>query len=150
MKKYCLIFFYVILSLVIAGCSNPEVERKQVLSEIKHDIEIPGWSMSIGSESNDIIDTQIASYEFSLLNYDVKEKYVKWIEPIYSKVFEKRLIKKIGKFDVNKAIKPGESIQVELKVKFDAKGLSKQQIISMEPFITNIKVITENNLTLQK
>lgn len=51
---------------------------------------------------------------------------------------------------VNKDIKSNETIQINVEIIVDTKGLEKSDIVKLEPFITDIKVPTEEIVSLKQ
>jgi hypothetical protein len=51
---------------------------------------------------------------------------------------------------VNKAVKSKETIKINGEIIIDTNALSKSDIVKLEPFITNIKVLSEETINVNK
>ncbi|RCX16613.1 hypothetical protein DFR58_110110 [Anaerobacterium chartisolvens] len=136
-----------IFSILLVGCSRNNISREEKLMGLSHDIEIEGMIYSIGA--GEIIDNQTITYNISLFNWDIKEKYIKWVEPVLTSKFSDKVRDMEDKVIIEKTIKPNTSLDINFQINFDAKGLSKEDIVNLEPYITDIKVVTEDKLGLK-
>ena len=76
-------------------------------------------------------------------NEDDNEAYIQWIEPILGVGIKDKILTEDLKVVVEKSIPSKGSIEINGVVVFNTKGLSKQEIVELEPFITGIKVVSE-------
>jgi hypothetical protein len=72
------------------------------------------------------------------------------MQPSINEKLKNKVISKNTAISVNKVIKPDETIKISGEIIFDTKGLSKSDISRLEPFITDIKVSTEQTINLQQ
>ena len=68
------------------------------------------------------------------------------VRPILSEKFLERVSNKDTELHVNTAISQGGNLGVSGEIIFDAKGLTKEQIVSMEPFIKEVRIIQERTI----
>lgn len=153
LKKIVIIISVILMLLVfISGCSNSgnkELGREDMLKNLSHDIEIEGMSYSIGGKPNETTNKQIITYNIILHNWDIKDKYIKWVEPVLNANFTKRVSNLDKKIIIEKRIPSDKSINISFKITFNSEGLSKEEIINLKPYVTDIKIITENVLSLK-
>lgn len=134
---------------LLSGCNSTKIdEKKSFLENNKHDISVDGYSSTVGAESETNNDIQIVTYWLDITNHDNVEKVLKSVEPELNEIFAKKIIGKIDSIELNKPLKPSESTKVEIKIQFNAKGMSKEQIMVLEPYIKNLKIVTEKKLAL--
>jgi predicted NUDIX family phosphoesterase len=137
-----------VLSVLLAGCSKtvnvPEVQRPG--------IEISSMVTGIGAvNANDTEhNTQRFSYSISLTNHEKNEVIIKEITLVLTPEFEKILITKQLTVQVNKTITPKSSIEIKGYLDFNAKGMSKDDIVKLNPRITSVKVLSEETISLDK
>ncbi len=124
--------------LVVPGCSTKETIDEKGIS-------VSGISSSIGGVGPNTSDfeTQRFNYTITLTNNDEKDIKVVLIVPVLSEAFAEKVSDKNITVDVNKTISKGNSIDVTGEIIFDTKGLSKEQIMNLQPFVKEVKVIQE-------
>ncbi|EOC99685.1 hypothetical protein [Caldisalinibacter kiritimatiensis] len=124
--------------ILLTGCASKET---------KVGLKVYNWSSSIGAENGNSLDKTRYSYYIDITNENPKSLYIKSVEPIISENIKDKVLK-AEIVEVNKHINSNETIEVEGKIIIDTKGLNKTDIIELEPFITDIKVITEETINL--
>lgn len=111
-------------------------------------IDITGITSSIGAvgkNTNDF-ETQSFKYTIALTNNEAAEITIVSVNPILSEKFLQRVSNKDTIIQVNKTISQGSSLEVTGEIIFDAKGLTKEQIVSLEPFIKEVKIVEERTI----
>jgi|LGVF01.1.fsa_nt_gb hypothetical protein len=136
MRKYLLVLF-VIVTILITACSEEVKKDSQ-----EKQLEIHGWTSAIGAVEGNY-ETQSFSYTIFLTNEKDSLVNIKWIEPILGEKFKNKVIENELKININKDIPSKEYIEIEGEIIFDAKGMSKQEIVELEPFITYIRVMSD-------
>ncbi|GEM_PF-2001292 len=116
----------------------------------KGGLKIDSWSYGLGSVSESDLDKSVFSYTLNLTNNYEKEILINSIQPLINKSINNRILSMETVIFVNKSIKPNETIQINGKIVFDTKGLGKPDIVKLEPFITDIKVSTEETISLSQ
>lgn len=136
-KKVGIILIILIL-LLLAGCSSNNTSNTM-------GIEINTITSSIGAVGENIndFDTQRFRYTITLTNNDVSDIKIVSIEPVLSEEFIERALDEDRIVHVNEQISHGNSIDVSGEIIFDAKGLAKEQIVSMKPFVKKVRIIEE-------
>lgn len=140
-KKTVNIIFVMVLMvilLLVTACTE-----KEPLNRVG--IEIAGINSSIGvvGDKVDDFETQSFQYTITLSNNEATDIKIVSISPILSEEFLERVITEDTTIQVNKTIFKENYLNVSGEIIFDAKGLSKEQIIDLEPFINGIKIIEE-------
>jgi len=110
-------------------------------------LRIPSSSIAIGA-SGDKADEQVLSFRISLYNPGQEEVYVGWVEPVLSSEVAKRLITQERQVVVDKALAPGQTLEVRGEFRFMIQGEGKSQINSWGPFISGVRVSTEQVIPL--
>ena len=141
------ILLTLIFLIIFTSCNNTAKEREQLLLTIPHDIRVSDMVFSIGG-NKDNFDTQVISYEITLKNTDVVKKHIKWVEPELSQEFKSRILSKDLKIQVEKEVEPNAFLTIEFEIEFDSKGMSKEDIIKLQPYVTELKVITESEIII--
>ena len=140
MKK---IYIAVALSLLlgVSGCANQD-------NRIEESLSISGIASSIGAvgQNTDDFDTQCFKYTITLSNNEDREIYIASVTPVLSEDFSKRVLESNVTVDVNEKLPGGESIQISCEIIFDAKGMSKEDIVGMEPFVKEVSIIEEKTI----
>jgi hypothetical protein len=108
-------------------------------------IDINSITSSIGAVGENIndIETQSFKYTMTLTNNDIADITIVSVEPVLSEEFIERASNGDRIIQVNKLIPHGSSLDVSGEIVFDAKGLTKEQIVAMEPFVKDIKIVEE-------
>jgi len=124
--------------LLSVGCSRSDDPNKV-------GIIINNISSSIGAvrENTNNHDTQSFKYTLTLTNNDAADIIIISIEPVLSEEFLKRVTAGDITIKVNSTIPQGDNLDVSGEIIFDAKGLTKEQIINMEPFVKEVRIVEE-------
>lgn len=135
MFKKILILMLAVMILLNTACSGNAGERRP-------GIEITGITSSIGAVGNNTanMEEQSFSYIVTLKNNEPQELSILSIEPVLSAGFRERALGGTAPVQVNGVIPAGGSMEVSGEITFDAKGLSKEQIIDMEPFVVEVEI----------
>jgi hypothetical protein len=140
LKKVGILVLAAIL-LLCAACSNNN-ERD------KAGIEISSITTSIGAvgkNANDF-ETQSFKYTITLINNESADMSIVSVKPVLSEKFLERASKVNVEIQLDKVIPKGGSLEVSGEIIFDTKGLTKEQVISLEPFIKEVKIIEERTI----
>ena len=138
----------VILSLINFGCS-----RSRNVEDIQRtSLEISNMSTGIGSvdTNNNSHDIQRFSYSINLANNDKDTAFIKEVTLVLPKEFEETLVTNQLTVTVNKDIAPKSFIEIKGSLDFKAYGMSKDDIIKLDPRISSIKVTSERTISLEK
>jgi hypothetical protein len=140
MRKICLTILLCI-ALIISGCST-----KKSLEE--EGISISAISSSIGAvgQNTNDFENQSFKYTITLTNNEEANITVVSITPMLSENFASLVSDKNVTVDINKTISKDSSIDVSGEIIFNTKGLSKEQIISLEPFVKEVKITEERTI----
>ena len=138
MKKFNNFIMITLLVLSLFGCSQEH-------NESRSDFSINNWISSIGAvdeSSVDIFEEQRFSYTLYLTSETGKLHEVKSVEPIF---FDNVLERTISN-DPPHLNMENDHIEVQGSIVFDARGLTKEQIIErLDTFINAVDVILEDN-----
>jgi hypothetical protein len=142
MKKSAWITAIALLMLVVVfiGCSSPAVPPAGVT--------ITGMVEAIGAVTPDQTDEQRLTYEITLENNAMEPVYIDYIQPTLNDAIVDRVLDEDLKVTVDSAIDPDGYLTIEGAFRFDASGLSKQDIEAIGHLITNIRISTINVLDL--
>jgi len=146
--NFRVVILVAVLSLITTGCARiGNVEDLQ-----KAGLDISTMSRGIGpvDPKSNSLDTQRLSYSISLTNNDKETVFVKEVALVLPKEFEETLITKQLTTTVNKDISPKSSIEIKGSLDFKATGLSKDDIIKLNPRILSVKVTSERTISLEK
>lgn len=75
--------------------------------------------------------------------------YIESIKLVVYEAIKNKIISKKIAVSVNKDIKPNETIQINGELMIDTEGLTESDIAKILPFITDIKVSTDEVLSLK-
>lgn len=139
--KRVLISFIIFTLILVTGCSNKEVETKGGL-------KIYGWNSSLGSVDKSNANKQRFSYDISLINENPSDIFVKSLQTIINSTIKDKILDKGLIVNVNKNLKTNGTINIRGEIIIDTKGLSKTDILKLEPFVTDIKVTTDQIIDL--
>jgi len=140
--RMCLILCVLLMiSLSAIGCTSLGLEKDQ--ANDKTGLQIYSMSTGLGAVSSENTDQHRLTYTINLTNEDDNEAYIQWIEPILGVGIKDKILTEDLKVVVEKSIPSKGSIEINGVVVFNTKGLSKQEIVELEPFITGIKVVSE-------
>lgn len=143
-----LLVLVIILSLITIGCSRAvDVKGTQTIG-----LDISSMSTGIGAvdQNNNSHDIQRFSYSINLANNDKDTAFIKEVTLVLPKEFEEALVTKQLPVTVNTELAPKSTIEIKGSLDFKANGLSKDQIIKLNPKILSIKVTNERTISLEK
>ena len=111
-------------------------------------IAVAGITTSIGAVGEDTAnpDTQCFHYTITLVNNESAEVKILSLEPTLAEGFKARVISQNVKVDVNQAIAPGDTLTVEGEILFDTKGLTKEEIEALQPFVKDVHITQERKI----
>jgi len=132
-----------ILLLVASYAETADINSDDFVSGL----EIPEMNTSLGSDGENT-DKQIFNYTITLINTNEYEVAIKWVEPVLTNEMKERVLAEDLKVPVNKAIAPGGLVIISGQFSFDAEGTTKEQILSWEPILKAIHVVSEASLPL--
>ncbi len=144
-KKFLLIVILISLAINLLACSA-NINKKE------NNIEIVGMSSSMGGVEGELdnFNKQEISYEISLKNNQNDDIYIKTITPVLNSEFLKLVENDKVTIEVNKSVKSNKTIQIKGKIIFNAEGMSKEDIIEMQPFFTKIRVVQEKEINIKQ
>lgn len=111
-------------------------------------IMVMNISASIGAAEQDPSNSenQVFKYNITLINLENYDMIIDSITPVLSAEFSNIVTDENVTVEVNKLVKENSSIRVSGEIHFNAKGLTKGQINSLRPFVSNIKIIEEKTI----
>ena len=120
---------------VISGCSSFVTE-----DEKNEGLEFSNYHYGIGSiDKTDTFDKQKFQYDITISNKHKTKIKKESIEIVLTDwINEKQTDKKITEMNFD-----NDNLIIKGYVIFDTKGLTKEQIVSHEPFINGVKVVTD-------
>jgi uncharacterized lipoprotein NlpE involved in copper resistance len=130
--------------IFLAGCNNTKTQV-----QTKCGLKINSWSSGLGGVNEIDLDKTKFSYSINLTNQNENNTFIKSIQPSVNEKIKNKIISKDIVVTVNKDIKPNETIQINGEIIVNTKGLTKSDIVKLEPFITDIKVLTEETVSLK-
>lgn len=130
--------------IFFTGCST----KTQI--QAKGGLKINSWSSGLGSVNGTNLDNTKFSYTVNLTNENENIIFIKSIQPSVNEKLKNKIISKDIVVTVNKDIKPNETTQINGEIIVDTKGLTKSDIVKLEPFITDIKVLSEETIRLKQ
>ena len=125
--------------LLFTGCSSKNMADKVSTVDITNIVSSIG---AVGDNTNDF-ETQSFKFTITLKNNEPTDITIVSVTPILSEKFLARAANKNTIIPVNKIIPQGGSLGVTGEIIFDAKGLTKEQIVNLEPFIKEVKITDE-------
>jgi hypothetical protein len=125
--------------LWLGGCAaRPPQEARLTIS---------GMTSSLGAlDDAETTDRQAYGYRIILENRTDVEQMILSIEPRLVDAFRARLLEDDLQLVVGRGLAPGETLEVEGRIAFDATELSKEEILAFEPFVEGFDVRTERFL----
>lgn len=138
MKKLYLILLATLLAVSLSGCGDKKQESEE---NVKHGFSIYSWNAGLGTAYNGSQNESRYTYTLYLSSETEDLNKVKQIEPVISNSIIGRLIdSEAPSFEVKDVY-----IEVNGELVFDTKGLTKQDILDLQPYIYTVKVIMRNN-----
>lgn len=105
-------------------------------------LSISSMLASIGGQPGNI-DDQVYSFTIQLQNRDRSPIQVYTVEIMLTDPIAERVAARPSPILINQQVLPGAAVEISRTIQFNAQGLSKAQIGSMEPFVSEFKVSTE-------
>ena len=134
--------WFILVGMLLIGC-NPSNPDNMIGLQI--------YSMTTGvgaADNNDIMDKQKLSYSITLTNEENRDIYVKSITPILGDGISNIVITEELTVIVEKSLPANQSLKINDELIIDTEGLSKEEILDLQPFITDIKISTEQIIEL--
>ncbi len=130
-----------LLVLLTSACAPTNQPQSKSL------LQITSMVASLGGEgAND--EVGVYSYTIILTNRSGLVANVKSVTPEIPQAFAARLITSNNEIAVEKAVPSGESIEINGKLRFDFKNLSKEQITKMGEPVAGFDVVSQSYLPL--
>lgn len=149
-KKSILLTIISIISIIVISLSfirwTPPTNFQ---IQTKGGLKINGWNSSLGGVNKTDLDKTLFSYSINLTNENEKDILIKSIQPSVNESIKNKILSKEMVVFVDKSIKSNETIQINGEIVIDTKGLGKPDIVKLEPFITDIRVSTEETVSLK-
>ena len=133
------------MSIIFTGCHTT---KKQV--QTRGGLKINGWSSGLGSVNETDLDKTKFSYSMNLTNENENSIFIKSIQPTLNEKIKSKIISKDIVVPVNSELKANKTTQINGEIIVDTEGLTKADIAQLEPFIKDIKVSTEETISLRK
>lgn len=129
------------LLLLFTGCSagNTQDETGIVITDIMSGIG------SAGENTNDF-ETQSFKFTITMKNNEAADIGIVSVRPVLSEKLLERVPNKDTTINVNKVIAKGTSLSVSGEIIFDARGLTKEQIAGIKPFVQEVRLIEERTI----
>lgn len=129
----------IISTMLLTACTTNKSSAKQL------GIEISSITTSIGAVEDNVKDFNKQSYKYTiyLTNNEKEDLTILSIEPTLNSKLNSRILSEEILVSVNKTIRSQESLEITGELIFDASGLTKEEIIELEPFVEEIKIIQE-------
>jgi hypothetical protein len=138
LKKSIIIIITVLcLCVFFTGCT-----RTTIQSEKKNELTVLNWGSGLGDG--------ILSYSIYLTNESNKTFFIKSIQPFINETIKNKILSKEMVVLVNKDIKPNKSLHITGEIMIDTKSLTTSDMTNLKPFITDIKVITEQKIIAEQ
>jgi len=140
-KFNCILVLIAIL--LASGCAY----TRKTIDQPAKDVLIPGFSSSMGAEG-DRNEIGVFHYAVTLQNQGDDSVLITSILPVLNESFAERLIAADPTQEINQTLPPGASLEIEGELRFDFKGLSKQDIENMGTVISQFKLCREEYLSI--
>jgi hypothetical protein len=144
-SKIGIVISILCIFIFLTGCNNIKTQAQS-----KGGLKINTWSSGLGDINETDLGNTKFSYSINLTNENENNIFVKSIKPSVNEKINNKIISKDIVVTVNKDIKHNETIQINGEIIVDTKGLTKSDIVQLEPFITDIKVLSEEAVSLKK
>ena len=130
--------------IFLTGCNT------QTHMKIESGLKINSWSSGLGSFNETDLDKTKFSYSIDLTNENENSIFIKSIQPSVNETIKDRILNKEMSVNVDRDIRPNDTIHITGELIVNTKGLGKSDIVKLEPFITDIKVSIEENISLKQ
>lgn len=141
-KSILIVFIFILFIFTLFKVCNSKNSQNQT----KGGLEIHNWSSGLGGVNKNDLDKTRFSYSINITNENEKTIFIKSIQPSVNETIKSKILSKETVVIVNKDIKPNETVQINGEIIIDTKGLTKSDILKLEPFIKDIKVLTEETV----
>ena len=127
-----------------------ELKENSNSSQAEDGLKIVSTTEALGpTDSANDTNIQAFNYDFVLYNEENEEIHLDSVEPIFTKDLLTRVITENHEIIGNKTISPNSTISVKGQVEFNASGLSKEQILNLDP-IYSVNVTSTKTLLFHK
>ena len=128
----------IVPALALGACAAPEAKRA---------LSIDSAISSIGGDPSNPAE-QWLSYSFILKNNGPAAVTVRYAEPILLAPFASKVKGTDFRVTVNAALGAGDYTEIKGVLPFDAGGMTKEQILAMEPFFKDVDINTDRVLAV--
>ena len=137
MKKIYVLLLLSVL-LLVSSCESKHIEKNNGLS-------ISGITTSLGAYEKNSDNNEIQSFKYTitLTNNDDENISLHSVTPILSEKFLSLVIDKDVTLEVNKIIEKSGILNLSGEIVFNTKGLEKQDILNLQPFVKEVKITEE-------
>jgi hypothetical protein len=141
-----ILIFLLVLDIILFV----ELKENSNSSQAEDGLKIVSTTEVLGpTDSANNTSIQSFNYDFVLYNEENEEIHLDSVEPIFTKDLLTRVITEDHEIIGNKTISPNSTISVKGQVKFNASGLSKEQILNLDP-IYSVNVTSTKTLLFHK
>ncbi len=132
---------FLLIALLLTACTPIQSPGAKTM------LEITSMVSSLGGEG---AHNEIGVYSFTVIltNHSGSTLNIKSITPEVQKAFASRLLETNFETSVEKAVPSNESIEINGKLRFDFKSLTKQQITDMGEPVAGLDVTSQAYLPL--
>lgn len=141
-----ILIFLLVLDIILFV----ELKENSNSSQAEDGLKIVSTTEVLGPiDSVNNTSIQAFNYDFVLYSEENEEIHLDSVEPIFTKDLLTRVITEDHEIIGNKTISPNSTISVKGQVKFNASGLSKEQILNLDP-IYSVNVTSTKTLLFHK
>lgn len=141
-----ILIFLLVLDIILFV----ELKEKSNSSQAEDRLKIVSSTVVLGPiDSTNNTSIQAFNYDFVLYNEENEEIHLDSVEPIFTKDLLTRVITENHEIIGNKTISSNSTISVKGQVEFNASGLSKEQILNLDP-IYSVNVTSTKTLLFHK
>lgn len=133
-----ILWIFTLIALMLSSCS-PAIAPSA-------GIRITNVSEAVGGAEGSA-GQQVVSYKVTLQNATQNDLVLRWIEPVLPEKVSARLVDDSPRVSVDKTLGANSSLIVDGQFRFDASGMTKEQIARWEPLIKGVVISTEINLS---
>jgi hypothetical protein len=141
-----ILIFLLVLDIILFV----ELKENSNSSQAEDRLKIVSSTVVLGPiDSVNNTSIQAFNYDFVLYSEENEEIHLDSVEPIFTKDLLTRVITENHEIIGNKTISPNSTISVKGQVEFNASGLSKEQILNLDP-IYSVNVTSTKTLLFHK
>jgi len=141
-----ILIFLLVLDIILFV----ELKENSNSSQAEDRLKIVSSTVVLGPiDSVNNTSIQAFNYDFVLYSEENEEIHLNSVEPIFTKDLLTRVITENHEIIGNKTISPNSTISVKGQVEFNASGLSKEQILNLDP-IYSVNVTSTKTLLFHK